>query len=86
MEKTIEELEKELEELKASNKASWDMYGSELCAGGMIEEEIALEREILKRKTIEKWREAGLLDENDEPIPSKPDLKSIKFIRNGMDS
>lgn len=72
MEKSIEELEKELQELKESNKASWDMYGSELCAADMIGREHALQKEILKRKTIEKWREAGLLDENDKPIPATP--------------
>lgn len=72
MEKTIEELEKELEELKASNMASWDMYGSELCAGDMIGRETALQKEIQRRKTLEILREKGLVDENDEPIPSIP--------------
>ena len=71
-EKSIEELEKELEDLKESNRALWDTYGSELCAGGMIAEEEALEKEILKRKTIKRWEKAGLLDENDNPVPSKP--------------
>lgn len=49
-EKTIEELEQELRDLQASNKAAWDMYGSELCAGEMIAKERALEKEIEKRK------------------------------------
>lgn len=44
--KTIEELEKELEKLKESNRASWDMYGSELCAGDMSAKESALQDEI----------------------------------------
>lgn len=51
MEKTIEELEKELEELKASNMASWEMYGSELCAGDMSGKERALEDKIDELKT-----------------------------------
>ena len=72
MEKSIEELEKELQELKESNKASWDMYGSELCAGDMIGQEKALEKEIQKRKELEILREKGLVDENDKPIPAKP--------------
>ena len=75
MEKTIEELEKELEELKASNMASWEIYGSELCAGDMSGKERALEKEILKLKTIERWKEAGLLDENNNPIPALPQQK-----------
>ena len=77
MEKTIEELEKRLEELKASNKASWDMYGSELCAGDMIGKERAIQKEIDRLKVLEKWREAGIVDENDVPIPAKP----LQFLR-----
>lgn len=48
----LRELENELEELKKSNKAAWDRYGSELCAGEMIAQEKALEKKIkqLKRK------------------------------------
>jgi len=75
--KTIEELEKELEELKASNKASWDMYGSELCAGDMIGKETAIQKEIEKLKTLKKWRDAGLVDENDVPIPATP----LQFLK-----
>lgn len=51
MEKTIEELEKELEELKSSNKASWEMYGSELCVGDMVGKEQALKDKIDELKT-----------------------------------
>ena len=36
------------------------------------------QKEIEKLKTIEKWREAGLLDENDNPIPAIPDIETIK--------
>ena len=77
--KTIEELEKELEELKASNKASWDMYGSELCAGDMSAKEDALQDEIdelvmkeaLRDKTIEKWKKIGLLEGLDGDVSEK---------------
>jgi len=61
-EKTIEELEKELEELKATHRSLWDTYGSELCAGDMIRQEEKLEKEILKLKTIKKWEDSGLLE------------------------
>jgi len=75
MEKSIEELEKELQELKESNKASWDMYGSELCAGDMIGKERALEKEILKQKTIARWKEQGLLkEEPDQSLKLDDDL------------
>ena len=76
MGKSIEELEKELEELKASNKASWDMYGSELCAGDMLGKEAAIQKEIQRLKVLQKWRDAGIVDENDVPIPAVP-LQSL---------
>ncbi len=72
MEKTIEELEQELLDLEENNKSSWDTYGSELCAGSMIAGEQALRKEIHKRKALEKLREKGLVDENDNPIPAIP--------------
>lgn len=50
MSKRLEILEKALEELKESNRASWDMYGSELCAGDMIGQERALQEKIDKLK------------------------------------
>jgi len=77
MEKTIEELEKELERVKASNLASWEQYGSELCAGGMIAQERAIQEEIDRLKVLQKLREEGLVDENDVPIPSKP----LQFLK-----
>jgi hypothetical protein len=77
MEKTIEELEKELEELKASNKSAWDTYGSELCAGDMIGQERALEKKIQRKKALVILREKGLVDENDKPIPAKP----LQFLK-----
>jgi len=53
----LEELKQELKELEESNKAAWDMWGSELCAGDMerqeriLKEQInKLEREELKKK------------------------------------
>ena len=51
--KTIEQLEKELEDLKTSHRSQWDTYGSELCAGDMIRQEEELEKKIRKMK-IEK--------------------------------
>jgi hypothetical protein len=67
--KTVEELEQELQELKESNKRAWNMWGSELCTESMLAGERKLEEEIskkkaraLKRKTIKKWKEAGLLE------------------------
>jgi hypothetical protein len=67
--KTVEQLEQELKELKESNKAAWDTYGSELCVESMLAGERILEEEIskrkaiaLKRKTIKKWSKAGLLE------------------------
>lgn len=67
MEKSIEELEKELQELEESNKAAWDIYGSELCAGDMSAKEKAIRDEIMRLKTIQKWKKLGLLDEFDVP-------------------
>lgn len=50
----LEMLEKELEELRASNKSAWESYGSELCAGDMIAQERRLENLIkdLKNKKV----------------------------------
>jgi hypothetical protein len=55
MNKTLEELEKELEELRKSNYDSWMRYGSELCTGDMIEQEEKLEERINKLKEEEKF-------------------------------
>ena len=49
-EQEIKKLEKELQDLKASNRSMWDSYGSELCAGAMINEEEKLEKEIERLK------------------------------------
>jgi hypothetical protein len=49
-EQKIKELEKELKEIKESNRSMWDSYGSELCAGAMINEEEKLEKEIERLK------------------------------------
>jgi len=51
--KTVAELEQELAELEASNASMWNTYGSELCAGEMIEEEKALRNKIEKLKQQE---------------------------------
>jgi hypothetical protein len=48
-EKLLQRIEKKktaLEELKESHKSQWDVYGSELCAGGMLAEEEKLQNEI----------------------------------------
>jgi hypothetical protein len=50
MSKRLEILEKALEDLKVSNRSAWDIYGSELCAGTMIEEEEKLEKKIATLK------------------------------------
>jgi len=64
MKKTIEELKKELVDMKASNNAAWSLYGSELCAGDMLAEEAKLELEIKIAEGIKKWEDSGLLDGN----------------------
>lgn len=35
----IVKLEKQLEEVKATNKTIWDTFGSELCTGDMLKRE-----------------------------------------------
>ena len=50
MEKSIEELEKELADLEESNMASWNIYGSELCAGDMSGKENAIRDKIAELK------------------------------------
>lgn len=82
----IDKLKKELEDKKKMNRDLWNSYGSELCAANMIEQENRIENKIRKLETIIRLKDAGLLDENDKPIPSKPDLEYIKKIRNGMDN
>lgn len=49
-EQKIKELEKELKQIKESNRSIWDSYGSELCAGAMINEEEKLEKRIERLK------------------------------------
>ena len=76
MKKTIEELEKELSELRNSHVSQWDTYGSELCAGDMIRQEEELEKKIanlkatniglkqlreIKEETKKRWEKLGLL-------------------------
>lgn len=43
---TLEQKRQELVNLRASNLAAWNAYGSELCAGEMIKKETLLEEEI----------------------------------------
>lgn len=63
MEKTIKELEEELEMMKNHHKSMWQTYGSKLSTGNMIDEEKELELKILKLKTIERWKKKGLLED-----------------------
>jgi hypothetical protein len=44
--KRIDQKKATLAEMKEHNKAAWDIYGSELCAGGMLSEEEKLQNEI----------------------------------------
>lgn len=46
MKEQIEQLEKQLKELKEYHLSAWQDYGSELCTGSMIDEERELERQI----------------------------------------
>ena len=50
MKEKVEELEKELADLEESNMASWNIYGSELCAGDMSHKENALRDKITELK------------------------------------
>lgn len=60
--KTIEELEDELKELKRLHEAAYSIYGSELCVGDMLAEEAKLELEIKRAKAIKRWEDSGLLN------------------------
>lgn len=50
--KTLKELEDELEKLKIYHQFAWEIYGSELCPNEMIAKEQALEKEIDIKKQI----------------------------------
>ena len=80
--KTIEQLEKELEDLKASHRSQWDTYGSELCAGDMIRQEEELEKQIRKAKveklTILKGYEP--LEPSDKPVVKTKTIKPVSGI------
>ena len=71
-EKTLEQLEEELEQMKSFHRGAWDTYGGELCAGDVIAKETKLEEEIFKLKqreeTIKRWKETGLM----EGVPLRP--------------
>ena len=56
MSKRLEILEKALEDMKSSHRASMEVYGSELCAGDMISKEEELEKKIKKLKDEEEIR------------------------------
>jgi hypothetical protein len=52
--KTIQELEKELTDLRKENLEAWKIYGSELCAGDMLSKEKNLEIQIENIKELVK--------------------------------
>lgn len=66
--KTLEQLEKELTDLKAYHKSAWETYGSELCAGDMIAQEEKLEKEIAKRRQKQKTLKRLELRPSDSPV------------------
>ena len=77
--KTIEQLEKELEDLKTSHRSQWDTYGSELCAGDMIRQEEELEKQIRKLK-IEKLtilKGYKPLEPSDPPVIKRKTIEAI---------
>lgn len=51
MNEQIKKLEKALASMRMNHKASWDIYGSELCSGEMIKEEEKLEKKIEQLKS-----------------------------------
>jgi LPS O-antigen subunit length determinant protein (WzzB/FepE family) len=53
----LKKLETELENMRESHHSSWEMYGSELCAGDMYRQEDELEKKIEKLKNEEKKKE-----------------------------
>lgn len=53
MSKRLEILEMELENMRKSHSSQWDTYGSELCAGDMINQEEDLIKKINKLKEEE---------------------------------
>ena len=69
-EKTIEELEQELEQMKSFHRSAWETYGSRLCAGDMLKQEDELLKKIQRSKELLKLRENGLIDEKNNLIPS----------------
>lgn len=42
----IEKLQLELREMQVDHKSAWEMYGSELCGLGMLDEEEALRKKL----------------------------------------
>jgi len=89
-EKTIEELEKELEEMKSFHMSSWETYGSRLCAGDMLKQEDELLKKIQRSKELLKLRENGLIDEKNNLIPSvsltgKTGQSGIEYLRKHRD-
>jgi hypothetical protein len=49
----IEKLKQELADLKTTNLSLWEMYGSELCVGSMLDEEKSIENKIKNLEHLE---------------------------------
>ena len=84
--KTVEELQKELAELRSYHSSAWDTYGSELCAGDMIAQEEKLEKEIAKQKAEEEERYIEDVSQVlDNSVVEKPEdnigLKQLREIK-----
>ena len=77
--KTIEELEKELKDLRKYHRSISETYGSELCAGDMIRQEEELEKKIRKLKveklTILKGYEP--LEPSGPPVVKRKTIEAI---------
>ena len=77
--KTLEDLKKELEELRESNRGSWDTYGSELCAGDMIGQERYLEELIKQIENPTSLSNNEMIDKMWNLMPKSDDFKRLKI-------
>ena len=57
----LEELKQELKELEESNKAAWDTWGSELCAGDMERKERILRDKIKEIELNQEFEQSASL-------------------------
>jgi flavodoxin len=78
MEKTIEQLEKELAKMIEHHRSASEIYGSELCAGDMIRQEEELEKQIRKLKA-EKLKILKGYEENvEKPVNGIEQLREVR--------